>query len=91
MAKLASQSCLLTDTGCHVAVSENIFTLPCVIPMTQLDSTTVPGHARRTQNGSVWRQLGQHFRATDTLAANSDDVSVWELVGLWAGSVWRQE
>ena len=41
--------------------------------------------------------LEQNFRATDAFAANSDDIRVWELVGLWAGtaphngSVWRQE
>ena len=42
--------------------------------------------------------LEQHFRAAEAFGANSDDVSVWELVGSWpgtplprSGSVWRQQ
>ena len=62
-------------------------------------SAVTEGNAlrRNVREISVHREE-QDFRATEAFAANSDDVAVWELVGLWVGtalpynrSVWRQD
>ena len=45
----------------------------------------IPCCSGKKRRGFRWLKtwLEQHFRATEALGANSDDVAVWELVGLW--------